>query len=95
MKPETPIFTAYGEFVPWDSAGAEKMLMLAVLRTALDDLRKSGELYREARRYLLSDNDYYLFSFRSICDHLKLCPIAIRRSYGLLEVGGDSSSIAA
>lgn len=93
MQTDTAIFTAYEEHKHSDVAEPEKNLMRAILRTAMDDMRKRGEAYRDAKRYLMSDEDYYVFSFISVCYHLDLCPRTIRTVMGL--VGNRDSIMAA
>ena len=83
MKPETAIYTAFDEFDGFDPVTPERNLMRAILRTAMEDIRRSGCPYREAKRYFLSNDDKYLFSFLSICYHLDLCPKTIRTMLGL------------
>ncbi len=82
---EGSVYIAYDDHEGFDSALAEKNLMRAILKTAMEDIRKRGEPYREARRYLLSNDERYLFSFMSVCGHLNLCPKTIRRVLGLAE----------
>ena len=92
MKDDTAIYTAYDEYTGKDPAEPERNLMRAVLRSAMDDMRKRGEAYRDARRYFLSGDDLYLYSFMSICHHLKLCPKTIRTVVGLFSDGvGDDT----
>ncbi len=83
MKPETAIYVAFDDSTQFDPSEPEKHLMLAILRTAMEDIRKRGEMYRDARRFFLSDDDSYLFSFLSICHQLKLCPRTIRTTVGI------------
>ena len=87
MSSETAIYTAYDDHQGKDSAEAEKNLMRAILQSAMEDIRKRGEPYRDARRYFLSRDDYYLFSFLSVCHHLDLCPRTIRTLIGLSNGG--------
>ena len=94
MNQETPVYTAYEDFRPLDVAEPEKNLMRAVLKTAMEDIRKRGEPYRDARRYLMSNDELYLFSFLSVCHHLNLCPKTIRRVLGLME-RSDAGRVAA
>ena len=63
---EGSVYIAYDDHEGFDSALAEKNLMRAILKTAMEDIRKRGEPYREARRYLLSNDERYLFSFMSV-----------------------------
>lgn len=83
MRDATAIYTAYDDSEPFDTACPERNLMRAILRTAMDDIRKPGSRHREARRYLLSNDQCYLYSFLSICFHLDLCPRTIRVMLGL------------
>ena len=83
VKAETAIYTAYDGYQIRDSAEAERNLMRAVLRSAMEDLRKSGEPYRDAKRYFLAADEQYLFSFRSVCSHLNLCPKTMLAVLGL------------
>lgn len=85
MKEETAIFIAHEDHVHRDIAESEKNLMRAILRTAMDDLRKRGEVHRDARRYFLGTEDFYLYSFRSVCHHLQLCPKTVLTIVGLRE----------
>ena len=85
MEKETQIFVAYEEHDSFDIAEAEKNLMRAILKSAMDDFRKKGEPYRDARRYLLADEEQYLYSFKSVCYHLNLCPKTIRRVLGIAQ----------
>lgn len=82
---ETAIFVAHDDFSKRDAAESEKNLMRAVLQTAMEDIKKKGEVYRDARRYFSSRDDFYLYSFLSICYHLELCPRTIRTLVGLNE----------
>ena len=85
MKPDTAIYTAYDDHTPQDAADAEKNLMRAILTSAMQDIKKRGEAYRDARRYLSSGDDSYLYSFESICRHLDLCSATLRELCGVLS----------
>ncbi|MCB0322404.1 MAG: hypothetical protein KDD69_02490 [Bdellovibrionales bacterium] len=85
MDRETAIYAAYDDHRHRDPAEAERNLMRAVLRTAMEDIRKRGEPYRDARRYFLSTDELYAFSFLNVCYHLDLCPRTIRTVVGLTE----------
>lgn len=84
-KPETAIFIAHEDFTKRDIAEPEKNLMRAILRSAMEDIRKRGELYRDARRFFMSGDEFYVYSFLCICQHLDLCPRTIRTIMGLTE----------
>ena len=85
MNKDTAIYTAYDDFQGLDSAEAEKNLMRAILKSAMDDIRKHGEASREALNYFLSEEDFYLYSFLSVCRHLGLCHRTIRTVVGLFD----------
>lgn len=95
LTDDKAIYAAFDDVLPTDSAISEKNLMRAVLQTALEDIRKRGELYRQARLYLLCEEDYYLYSFLSICYHLNLCPKTIRSRLGLHNPERDGELLAA
>ena len=84
-KAETAVETAFEDHIQRDPALAERNLMRAILQTAFEDIRKRGEPYRLARQYVLSNDECYLYSFKSICYHLNLCPHTIRIRLGLLK----------
>ena len=56
---------------------------LKTLQLYVEDINKKGEAYNDARRYFSSKDDYYLYSFLSICYHLDLCPKTIQTIIGL------------
>ena len=84
---EIAIFSAYEDEQVWDPTTPEKNLLRAMLLTAMADLRKTGDVGRQAREYFLSNENDYLFSFRSVCDYLNVDPRAI-----LVKVGLESPS---
>lgn len=86
MRHDAAMHTAFDEFNPPDSAESERNLMRAILRTAMDDIQKTGAPYREAYAYLTSDDDRYLYSFLSICYHLELSPMTIRGYCGIVRM---------
>lgn len=100
MDKDTAIYTAYEGFKGIDSAEAEKNLMRALIKTAMDDMRKNGEAAREAICYFQSEDDYYLYSFLSVCRHLGLCPRTIQTMVGLMGtefgtiISNDSELVA-
>lgn len=79
------ILLSYEELPPYDPSFAEKDLMLAVLRRAMEDIGKQGVEAREAVRFFNSQDDGYLFSFLSICDYLNICPHRLKRHLGIVE----------
>ena len=93
-KADTAIFSAFEDHVSKDPAIGERNLMRAILRTAFEDLNKRGEPYRMARLFLLSEDVSYVYSFRSICSVLALCPHTIRTRLGLFKPS-DSERLAA
>lgn len=91
MQEEGTVFTAFDDHQMRDTAISERNLMRAIVRSAMEDLTKRGEIYRQARQFFLSNEDYYLFSFLSICYHLGLCPKTIRIKLGLVSDRQSSS----
>lgn len=75
---DVAIHTAYDDYKALDVAEAEKNLMRAILKSALDDYNKSGDPGKESRRYINSDDESYLYSFLCVCHHLGLCPVTVR-----------------
>jgi hypothetical protein len=71
---DTALFSVYEEFEPHDESWAERSLLRAILETALSDLEREGELAEKAKEFLLSEENDYLFSFRSICSYLQVDP---------------------
>jgi hypothetical protein len=84
----TAIYVAYEEYVPRDPVAPERGLLIAVLLSALADLRHEGEDGRRAAEYLLSPEEDYLFSFRSVCGFLDIDPGKILMVLGLRPGGG-------
>lgn len=68
-------------------ASAERELMVAVLRDAIEcywkyqksTKRSAINLYRDAKNWLFTDSETLPFSFRNICDFLRLDPAYVRR----------------
>lgn len=92
---DTAIYTAYDDHRAYDPAEAEKNLMRAVLKTAMDDISRRGEARRDARLFFNSNDDNYLFSFISICRHLCLCPHTIRELVGVRPMPSLTERMAA
>jgi hypothetical protein len=83
VENDVALFTAFEEAIPDDPASSEKHLMLAILKTAADDLKRSGSTQRDSYRYLMSNDREYLFSFLNVCEQLNICPIQVRECLGL------------
>ncbi len=81
---ETQILIAYEDFEPEDFSRPEKNLLLAVLLTAMTDLKVAGDSRHRAIEYFLHPEDDYIFSFRGVCNHLQVDPVRILRFTGLL-----------
>ena len=79
----TAIYVAYDDAQPFDGVGPEKHLLLAILLSALSDLKKPGDAGRKAVEYFLSSDDDYIFSFQSVCDYLAIDPKQILLVTGL------------
>ena len=82
-RPETAIYIAHDEWIPRDPTEAERNLMRAVLNSAIADIQKAGEPAQEAKQFFKNDDEDYLFSFKSICAQLNLCPTTILSIVGL------------
>lgn len=81
------VFSAYTEEDILDEVAPEKGLMLAVLSSAMSDLKKNGSAQRKATAFFLSDDqDEYLFSFQTICSYLSIDPRRVLLHLGLKEV---------
>lgn len=89
---ETTIHVAYEDFVPFDPSSPEKSLLRAIVLSALNDLKKPGEVGRRASEYLLSKDDDYIFSFQSICNYLNVDPGKILMVSGLTPPNGDEKT---
>jgi hypothetical protein len=92
-RKSTAIYIAYEDEQPIDLANAEKGLLKAILAHAMTDLKRPGKVGRLARAFFLDDDEEYLFSFRSICEHLEIDPGTVLKQVGLIEKieKGDSS----
>lgn len=77
------LYTAFEEVVPYDPALPERNLLRAIILTALTDLNKPGDLNRQATEFFLSNDEHYIFSFQSICNHLDVDPKRILTVAGL------------
>jgi hypothetical protein len=78
------IHVAYDEHEN-ELSSAEQELLLAILLSAIEDLKSDGRSGRKAREFFLSKEEDYLFSFRSICDYLHLSSEAMLKAIGLSE----------
>ncbi|RMD87026.1 MAG: hypothetical protein D6808_02190 [Candidatus Dadabacteria bacterium] len=59
----------------------ENELMRAIILRVIEDLKKGGELKKEALEFLFNTEDEeYIFSFPSICSHLGFNPDAARKA---------------
>jgi hypothetical protein len=88
FEPGTLLPSQWHRNVVADSSHApEKRLLLAILEEAvatlqryvLDDGRRGRRLYREAEKWVLSDDLSWPCTFRSICDALGIDPVYLRR----------------
>ena len=79
----TAIYVAYEGEQSVDPVRPEKNLLFAILLSAINDLNKIGGDQRRAVEYFLSPEEDYIFSFRSICDTLRLDPSKILYITGL------------
>ena len=77
------IHQAFDEWVPYDPALPERNLLRAIFLTAMSDLRRPGDACKEATEFFLSEDESYIFSFQSICNHLDIDPKQILLVTGL------------
>ena len=82
-KKETVVEVAFEDWEGFDPASPEKGLLKAILLTAINDLKKTGSERKEAEEFLLSTDESYIFSFRTICDFLNVDPNKILMVSGL------------
>ena len=77
----------------------ERLLMLAVLEDAFSCLqnhptyasRKHKKLFDETLRWVLTDDDDWLFSFNNVCEAVGLSPGWLRRGLTRIAEGGSGS----
>jgi len=93
-RKNTAIYEAYDENEPFDAALPEKNLLRAILLTAMNDLTKPGDPARKATEFFLNKSEDYIFSFRSICNHLDIDPRTILIVTGLRSLGKRTSQPA-
>ena len=82
---ETVIFNIDDDLHPSDGVSSERDLLKAVLFSAIGDLDKDGYIAKEAQRFFLNPDSEYLFSFRSICEYLRIPPEQVLESAGLIH----------
>lgn len=80
---QVAIFSAYEDVVPWDPATPEKNLLRALLITAMNDVKKTGQVRRQALEYFLNPEEDYAFSFLSVCAFLGVDPKSILAVTGI------------
>lgn len=80
---DTVVYVAYDDAEPFDPARPEKRLLRAILISALSDLKKPGDPARQALQYFLNQSEEYIFSFRSVCNHLEIDPGKVLQIAGL------------
>ena len=84
-KESIAIFTAYDDDQPFDPVRPERDLLRAILNNALNDASKGGNLRQEATEFFLSKEEDYIFSFRSICNHLDIDHKSVLKVVGLKD----------
>lgn len=82
---ETLIISIDDDNYPSDPVSSERDLLKAVLFSAISDLEKEGYVAKDALRFFLNPDSEYIFSFRSICEYLKIPPEHILESTGLVD----------
>lgn len=78
----TVILAAYEEEAG-DPIRPEKNLLLAILVSAMNDLKNKGRVGRQAQEFFLNDDQEYIFSFRAICEQLEVSPDKILMVTGI------------
>ena len=79
---------ALKSFLSAQARGAEKVLMLAVLESAIEDFqkyasaknRKGRLLYQAAEEWILEKDNEWFLSFNNICETLSMSPDQLRRA---------------
>ncbi len=89
-KKNTAIYIAYEDNKPVDLAFPEKNLLRAILLLAMSDVKKYGDVGRQAKEFFLNDEDDYIFSFNAICNHLEVDEVSVLATVGL-AVKSDST----
>lgn len=79
----TAIYVANEDNPPYDPARPEKSLLKAILISALNDIKKNGDVKRQAEEFFLNQDEEYVFSFRSICSYLSVDPGKVLMLTGL------------
>jgi hypothetical protein len=80
---DVAIFTAYEDTIPWDPATPEKNLLRALLITAIADVRKTGQIRKQALDFFLNPDEHYPFAFLAVCEQLKIDPHSILKVVGI------------
>lgn len=85
------VISAYDEDDAYDESAPEKGLLMAILLSAINDLKRQGRIGRQAQEFFLNQSDEYIFSFKSICDYLSVDPQKILIVTGL--EGNDKKQV--
>ncbi len=83
---QTLILEIDEELVSIPCSTPEKVLCAAILVGAILDIKKKGDVRRKAKRFFLSKDEEYVFSFRSICTQLEIPPEKILSLKDIQEV---------
>ena len=67
-----PAFEAFDADMVFDESKPEKHLLMAILVSAIKDLKCKGPIGKQAEAFFLNMDDAYLYSFPSICDYLSI-----------------------
>jgi hypothetical protein len=71
---------------PYPNVSYEKELMWRVFELAKRDLEGPDRYLRyKARKWFMDNDEDHVFSFLSICGHLKSCPERTRKALGLKD----------
>lgn len=89
-RKNTAIYVAYEDEEGFDPAMPERNLLRAILLAAMSDAQEGGKSARQAVQFFSCKDEDYIFSFRSICNHLELDPTTILKVVGLYSYANAS-----
>lgn len=85
-REDCAIYEAYEDFEPLLLQLPERKLLTAIILRAVHDYHLTGPSRDQALDYLLSDEDDYIFSFRSVCSYLEVDADEVLRWAGVKDL---------